>query len=532
MMRTPHLVAVCLALAACGNDVRLYRHAEPRMRRLLDRQYTNAVASLLGPDAAAFAKAPNDIAAQGFDAIGASTLSPSDSALQQYEKSARLVADRVLADVAKLPALVGCVPSSPADAACYETFVKKFGRRAFRRTLTPDEVTRYVNVATKIASRYKSANAGIAFVIATFLQSPNFLYQVEIGEVDPAEPSRKRLTSTEMATRLAFFLTDGPPDDALLDTAEAGKLTTREEIRAAALQLVEREEAKRALDGFYDERFKLRELATISKDSATYPQWKPELAAAMRQEALLLLRDVVWTQNADYRDIFTAPYAFVNRDLGLLYGTTSVGSSSVFEKRDLPANRRGVFGQGAFLAVEAHNASTSPTRRGRFVSERMLCTPVPPPPPNVDTTLPPAEPSMPMTMRQRLAKHNENPSCASCHVRMDGIGLALENFDSIGQFRTTDQNLPLDVSGEIFEVGQFQGLAGLNALIVQQEDLNRCWVRSLYRHATGHIEAEADEDALLDVDVKFIDSKYRLKQLLVEIAASDAFRYVDNVGKN
>src|SRR5687767_10846033 len=107
-MRPHHLVAVVLALAACGNDVRLYRHSEPRMRRLLARQYTNAVAALLGPDAATFAKAPDDISAEGFDAIGAATLTPSDSALTQYEKSARLIADKVLTDVTKLPALIGC----------------------------------------------------------------------------------------------------------------------------------------------------------------------------------------------------------------------------------------------------------------------------------------------------------------------------------------------------------------------------------------------------------------------------------------
>ena len=139
---------------------------------------------------------------------------------------------------------------------------------------------------------------------------------------------------------------------------------------------------------------------------------------------------------------------------------------------------------------------------------------------------------MPMTMRQRLAAHNENPSCASCHVRMDGIGLALENFDSIGAFRTTDNGLPLDVSGEIFNVGKFDGLAGLNQLVVQQPELHHCWVRSLYRHATGHVEADADEEALQHVDDAFADSNYRLKQLLVEIVTSDAFRYVDNVGRN
>jgi hypothetical protein len=528
-MRPQHLVAAALALAACGNDVRLYRHSEPRMRRLLSRQYTNAVAALLGPDAATFAKAPTDIAAQGFDSIGAATLTPSDNALAQYEKSARLVADHVVSDVSKLPALVGCTPASPADAACYETFVKTFGRRAFRRTLTPEEVTRYVNVAMVTAGRYKNANAGIGHVITAFLQSPYFLYQVEVGEVDPDESSRKRLTGPEIATRMSFFLTDRPPDDALLDVAESGKLRTKDEIRAAAQQLVEREEAKAALDAFYTERFKLRELDTLAKDMTVFPNYKPELAAAMKQESLLLLRDVVWNANADYRDIFTAPYAYVNTDLAALYGTAPVTTSG-FEKRDLPANRRGVFGQASFLAIEAHPGTTSPTRRGRFVSERMLCIEIPPPPPNVVTELPPTMPGMPQTMRQRLAAHNTNPTCASCHVRMDGIGLALENFDALGGFRTTDQGLPIDASGEVYGVAKFDGLAGLSQLVTERPELHTCWVRSLYRHATGHYEAEADEDALKDVDASFEDSNYRLKQLLVEIVTSDAFRFVDNSG--
>jgi hypothetical protein len=330
-----------------------------------------------------------------------------------------------------------------------------------------------------------------------------------------------------MATRISFFLTDRPPSDALIDLAEAGKLKTREEIRAKALELVESEQAKAALDAFYSERFKLREVETISKD---LPAWKPELGKAMKQEALALLRDVVWTNNGDYRDIFTANYAFVNSDLAALYGTAPVTGTG-FEKRMLPPNRAGVFGQAAFLAIEAHPETTSPTRRGRFVSERMLCIEIPPPPPNVVTELPPPMPGVPMTMRQRLAVHNENPTCASCHVRMDGVGLALENFDAMGAYRTTDQGLPIDASGEVTlpdGVAQFDGLGGLNQLVLDRPELHNCWVRSLYRHATGHYESEADEQALLDVDTEFATSNYRLKQLLVEIVTSDAFRYVDN----
>lgn len=519
-------------VAACGDNeappaLPTPRHAEPRMRKLLAKQYVSSVKALLGPVAAAVAKPPADIASQGFDSIGAVELTPAEPALVAYEMSAQAIAKNVISDTTKLPGLMGCTPSGAQDANCFETFVRAFGRRAFRRPLNSAEVARYVGLATGTAARHQNAYAGTAYLIMAFLQSPYFLYQVEVGEPDPEEPSRRRLTGYELATRMSYFLTGAPPDDALLDAAAANLLLTPKEVRAKALELVERPEARDALDSFYEERFKLRQLESLTKDPEQFPQYSPALGAAMRQEALLLLRDIVWTNNADYRDLFTTRFAYVNGELAQLYGTSPVNSDS-FEKRVLPASRQGMFGQAAFLAREAHPDSTSPTRRGRFVSERVLCIDIPPPPPGVDTVLPPQVPGMPMTMRQRLQQHSENEACASCHIRMDGIGLALENFDAIGRHRLHDGNLPINPAGEIFKIGSFSGLTGLTELIRERPELHRCWVRSLYRHATGHIEAEGDEAALLDVDQRFELARYRLKDLLVEIVASDAFRFVDN----
>lgn len=524
------ILTLLVAASACGSDEATPaapRHAEPRMRKLLGKQYVSSVRALLGPSAAAVAKPPPDIASQGFDAIGAAELAIGETALVGYEQSAQLIANRVVADAAQLPALMGCTPAGTGDAACFEKFARAFGRRAFRRPLTDAEVARYVAVATGVAARFGKPYAGTAYLVMAFLQSPYFLYQIEVGEPDPEEPTRRRLTGYELATRMAYFLTGAPPDDALLDAAEAGALGTAEEVRAAALALVERPEARDALDAYFEERMKLRGLESLTKDPEAYPLYIPGLGPAMRQEALLLLRDVVWTTNADYRELYSSPYAFVNSGLAQLYGAAPVAGTG-FEKRLLPTHRVGMFGQAAFLAREAHPGSTSPTRRGRFVSERVLCIDVPPPPPEVVTELPPPVPGMPMTMRDRLRAHAQNEQCASCHVRMDGIGLALEHFDGTGRHRVYDQGLPIDPSGEIFEVGAFTGISGLAALVKQQPALHRCWVRGLYRHATGHIEVEGDEVALLDVDKKFELAAYRLKDLLVEIAASDAFRFVDN----
>jgi hypothetical protein len=516
-------------IAACGSDVvPLDRgtHAEPRLRRLLAKQYTNSVRALLGPAAATAAAPPTDIASQGFESIGASQLSPSDSILSQYETSARAISDVVVSDVSALPSLMGCTPTSASDRPCFETFVRGFGRRAFRRPLSEDEVTRYATLTTTVAGRYGSANAGVAYAITAFLQSPHFVYQVEVGEVDPADSSRRRLTGYEMATRMSFFLLDTTPDDEMLDLAEAG-LRDREAIREQATTMLESDDAKAALDNYFSERFKLRELGSLTKDPALFPAWNVGLADAMRTESLLLLRDVAWTRDADVRELLDAPYAFVNQELAALYGTQPVTGNG-FEMRTLPGDRRGIFGQAAFLSSQAHPTSTSPTRRGRFISERALCIDIPPPPPEVVTELPPPVPGMPQTMRQRLQVHATG-SCASCHVRMDGIGLALENFDAIGKARTTDEGLPIDLSGEIVDVGTFQGLPGLTQLVRELPELPHCWVRSLYRHATGHLEAGADERALQDIDVSFEASQYKLKALLVEIVTSDAFRFVDNV---
>jgi hypothetical protein len=519
------LLCAILLLAACGGDP-APRHGEPRLRRLLARQYTNTVTALLGPAAGAAARPPADIASQGFESIGASELTPSDMALGQYETSARAIAEVAVTDVSKLPPIIGCTPTGQTDVACFDTFVRTFGKRAFRRPLTDDEVARYVSLTMTTAGRYRNAYAGIAYGIQAFLQSPYFLYQVEVGEVDEDTPSRKRLTDFEVATRLSYFLLDTTPDDALLAIAENNGLSTAAQIRTVAEEMLTRQSAKTSLQGFFRERMKLREVTALTKDTAVYPAFTPALAAAMEQESLMLLDDVVWTRDTDYRDLFTADYAYVDTALAQLYGTDPVNRPG-FERRTLPAQRRGIMGQAAFLSIEAHPAQTSPTRRGRFISERMLCIDIPPPPPEVNTQLPMPVPGMPRTMRERLKVHTASAACADCHRRMDGIGLSLEHFDGIGRFRADDQGLPIDATGEIVDVATFDGLPGLGTLVRDMPELHRCWVRSLYRHATGHIEAEGDEAALENVDKSFA-SEYRVKQLLLEIAVSDAFRYVDN----
>jgi hypothetical protein len=282
--RTQPLLLILLALASAGCTLSEFEDdpkpeptpeialAPPHMRRLLERQYVRSVRDLLGDAAAAAANPPADISAQGFEAIGASTLALSSSAVQQYETSARAIAAAARAASA-FDAYLGCTPSQPADEACFQSFVETFGERAFRRPLESEELDRWTGVAMTAAQdpELGTFQHGLEWAAVGMLQSPNFIFQVEIGK--PSDDLNRRLDGYEMATRLSFFLNDTTPDAALLDAAGDGDLDSASGIREAAEELLERPEAKLALRALYAERFLVRNVGGLQKDSDMFPDW-------------------------------------------------------------------------------------------------------------------------------------------------------------------------------------------------------------------------------------------------------------------
>jgi hypothetical protein len=502
-----------------------FEPAPARLRLLLARQYRNAIRDLLGEPAAAVATPPIDTALNGFEAIAAAQNALNDSAVDLYEESGRAAAAEAIKDVARIAAYRGCDPTAPDDAACHRQFVANFGRMIWRRPLTAEELDRYTGVAVDAALELGSFDAGTEAAIATFLQSPYFLYQVELGEPDPADPEERVLTSLEAATRLSFFLLDTTPTAEILTIAENGGLASPDDVRAIAEVMVEAPGARAAIGNFYAEVLRLRTLEALAKDPAIFPQFSPALGAAMRQETLALIDDVAFTVDGDFRDILDAPYTFVNGPLAALYGLVAdpaqVGET--WTRFDLPAEskRGGILGQAAFLAAYAHVGSTSPTLRGKFVRELLMCQGMPAPPPDVVTELPAGQEFK--TMRERLQQHMQDPSCSGCHKLMDPIGLGLENYDGIGMFRTVENGVLLDTSEAIDGLGEFDGARQLGALLKDSEFVPRCFVRNLFRHATGHLELTSEKPALADLDAAFADAGYRMKDLLVELVASPAF---------
>ena len=501
--------------------------APPHMRRLLTRQYVNAVKDLLGDEAAAVANPAADITAQGFEAIGASTLALSSSGVQQYEASARAIG-AAARTASAFDAHHACAPSSDTDDACFREFVENFGLLAWRRPLETDEVDRWVAVAMDAAQdpQLGTFDDGLQWVATGFLQSPNFLFQIEIGKDSTA--LNRRLDGYETATRLSFFLNDTTPSASLLEAAKDGDLDTASGVREAAEAMLQSPAAKGALRGLYAERFLVRDVDGLQKNDVEFPDWNEDVADSLQEEALKLLDEVVWTENADWTSILTAEHAWVDANIAPIYGVPapSVG----FVRTDLPAEqgRAGILTQGATMALLAHPLTTSPTRRGKFIQERLLCNTILPPPPDVDTSLPPDPPTGPVTMRQRLMIHQEDPTCASCHVQMDNAGLALEHFDAIGQWRETDQGLEIDDSGEIPGLGTFSGSRGMGEFLAQQPKVDRCMALTLFRHALGRPPAIEEAPIVDALALAFETNDGRIQGFLLDLVTSDAFR---NVGK-
>ncbi|MCH9680559.1 MAG: DUF1592 domain-containing protein [Deltaproteobacteria bacterium] len=498
--------------------------APATLRLLLRRQYVGAIDDLLGPAAAAAASPPANVSLNGFDAVGASQLALGDAEIDAYEESARAVTEAA-AQAGTLSQWLACDPASAGEPECLRQVIRSFGRVAWRRPLHDTEVERYAALGTAAADGL-GFDGGVRETIAAMLQSPHFLYQVEIGEPDPEDPTLRRLTPYELATRMSLFLADTVPDAALLDDAEAGRLSDSEGIREAAWRLLERPEVRDSVNAFFGEVWRLRNLPGLPKDLGTFPQWTPELALSMQRESMALIEDLVWEQDADFREVFTADYTFIDARLGFHYGlpdAASLDDSHARVELSRHDERAGLFGQAGFQALLAHISSTSPTLRGKFVLENILCRTVPPPPPGVVTDLPPTDGAQ--TMRERLEIHMTEPSCSGCHLLMDPIGFGLENYDGIGRFRTEDNGAPIDASAELEGVA-FEGAAGLGEIIAETPDTTDCLVRNLYRHATGHIEGEGEEVAIDQLEEAFIEAGYRLPDLLVEIVANPAFRVV------
>jgi hypothetical protein len=494
------------------------------LRRLTIQQYVNSVQELLG-DVELSVELEADTAISGFVAIGAARTTISPTAMEKYEEAAYELAAQALTPERRED-FVGCTPDAVIDSTCTRDFVTRFGRKAFRRPLTAEEVDRYVGVAEEAAEALDDFHQGLEFAVAGLLLSPNFLFRVELGAQDPVNQALVRYDGFELASRMSYLLVNSTPGDALLDAAEGGELDTPAGIAAQLETLLADPRVRDALRSFHAERLGLESFA-LDKDEDLFPEADDALADAMRQDVLRTLDDLVFEEDGDFRTAFSTRVSYVDAALAELYGVD--GPDSGFARVELPADglRVGLLGKAALLARGAHVQETSPTLRGKLVRERVLCQSIPAPPNNVLTVLPEPDPNAP-TMRDRLQQHRTDPACSSCHSLTDPIGLAFENFDALGRYRDDDDGHVLDVAGDVDGVA-FDGPAQLAMLLAQNDKVTECVVRQLYRYAVAHIETTGEKPVIAALSQSFATEQYRLQALLRAVVLSDGFRYAGRV---
>jgi len=510
-----------------GPAPRVFEPPEPKLVRLLERQYINSVGQLLGEAAMKVASPPEDTHLQGFKSIAATQLAVNDAVVAQYEHSARAAAAAAIADQHHIAAILASCDPDESATNCYQLFAERFGRLAFRRPLVDQEVSDYVALAKQSQKSFGDFYSGIEATISGMLQSPNFLYRVEIGEPTDDGKSRK-LTAHEVASRMSFFLLDTTPSASLLSAAEDGRLDNEQSLREVAAELLTEPAAKKATAAFFSEYLALDHLDDLTKDPKLYPQFSPELAASMKRETLELIADVVWRNDLAIDTILTAKHSFLDSKLAAHYGVDFEDKKD-WTRVTLPSKqkRSGLLNHGSVMSVQSHPTSTSVTYRGLFIMERFLCQSMPPPPPGVVAELPPT--STAPTMRERLAVHLEDPTCAGCHTTSDNLGLAFENFDSVGVFRTKENGATIDTAVELEPIGEFDGPAELGELLASMTEVKACILRHVFRHATGRVETSGDLAAIDALDEHFAESGFRFKQLLIDFVANEVFSHVGNI---
>jgi hypothetical protein len=495
------------------------------MRRLTREQYANAVHAVFGDEIAVPPSVPRDIRYHGLFALGAASARITQAEAMSYEAAARSVARQVMRGEAR-SSVVPCPDSEELDADCAEALARSLGPALYRRSLTDEEALALRALAEQVFSLDESTDRAFEAVLSAMLQSPNFLFRPEFGEV-PVGPSAVAYDGPTMASRLSYFLWGQAPDESLRAAAAEGRLEDDETLREEVQRMLDDPRTRVGMELFFRDMLDLDRLFTMAKNATAFPHFVSTYASSALGETLRFLDWLVFEEQADFREVLTSRTTFVDPLLSSLYQVQAPAAADGFQRVELPesARRRGLLGHASLLALHSHVENTSSTLRGHFIAETLLCIDVPAPPPFVDTIIPEATEEAP-TLRDRMAVHLENVVCSSCHGLIDPIGLALENYDAVGAYRTHEGSAPIDPSG-VHNGTPFADAYELAGLLADDPAFARCVVRTLFRYGNGRTERSRDTRPLREIGEQFAESGYRLKALLEALVMHPSFREFD-----
>lgn len=486
------------------------------LRRVTHEEYDNSVAALVTTALRPSTGFPSQAKSNGYT-TGSAQQTVGELQAEAYFDAAERLAEDAVKD---LPKLLQCQVASTGEAECGRRFVARFTERAFRRPLTAQESSDYQALMASATTALGFTGA-LETVVFAVLQSPHFLYHVEVGP--EVAPGVRKLDGASVAARLATALWQALPDEALLTAAAAGTLDAPEGIAEQARRMLEHPNARPVLTRMYSEFSRADELDRVPKDTTLYPAWNT-LRSSMKEEYERFVGSVIFDNPGTAESLFTARHTFVDAALAQHYGLPPVTG---WQRVDLTGTKRmGVLTQGALLSVSAKTNQSSPTIRGLFVRENVLCNPPAPPPQNANIVAPDIKPGVPT--RQRFAQHSEDPACSGCHLMMDPIGLGFEHFDAVGAWRDTDEGADVDASGHVYgtsAAGPFDGVEELAAKLADSRDVNACMGKQTFRFLIARHEFDEDTCSLYRLEQSFGDGPVTLKELVVGLTTSDAFRF-------
>jgi hypothetical protein len=369
---------------------------------------------------------------------------------------------------------------------------------------------------------------GFTLVVEGFLQSPQFLYHLELGMPPVDGEDVVALDAFELASRLSYFLWDSMPDDELFAAAQNGGLATEADVRAQAERMLADPRAAEAIASFHMQWLKLDKLPALEKNAEVYPSFVPEMREAMATETARFADHVIRFDDGRLATLFTAPYSFLDGPLFALYGVTPPADHDPNEPVDLdPTQRSGILTHASLLATHAHTDQSSPVHRGVLVREHFLCQQLSPPPPDVDVVPPELDPDA--STRERFEQHRTDPACAGCHELIDPLGFGFEHYDGIGAYRAEEAGKPVDASGEI--VGGdaadpvFDGAIELGQMLAESEQVRTCVAQQWFVYGFGRTRGDGDDCSFVAMYTAFAESDHDIRELLLAMVATDSFRH-------
>jgi mono/diheme cytochrome c family protein len=416
-----------------------------------------------------------------------------------------------------------CQPSKTlSETSCANKILTNLARHAYRRPVTGADISPLMKIYAE-GRKDADFDHGIEASLEAVLVSPSFLFMRESDPARSRPGTVHRISDTEMATRLSFFLWSSIPDEELLSVAEKNELHEPAVLQQQVARMLVDPRSKALTDNFAGQWLYLRKLEFQRPDRRVFPNFDQRLRAAMLTETNMFFDHVV-KDNRSVLDFLDANYTYLNQRLAEHYGIPGVYGTT-FRKVDLdPVKRRGgLLNQASILTATSYNNRTSVVLRGKWILENILASPPPPPPPNIPA-LNDAKNGKLLTVREQMEMHRSNPVCASCHTKMDPFGFSLENYNAIGAWRATDAGKLLDVSAVLPDGTKFDGPKGLqDVLLTRKDQFVEAFTERLMTYALSRGVEAYDMPAVRAVRYAAVKDDYRMQSIIMGIVQSVPF---------